>query len=363
MKLDTYGVDGIEVIDLNYNGNEAQGFAFGFYDTYTFNMFSNTIEGYEFGIYATSASDIIMSDASFCNNMIDLYASSNSSIYATQSSLSYPGSYIGPCSFGTMLEPCGSGGMFKSNSSQNEQIVNDNLKGANSAFRALLSDENIVKHFTLAEESKSKIIAVITKYKNALSINLSQSETNEALRKLSSCYTMLDEVAVYADYVSSLISNKSVSKEMKRFLIPSIVSVGNYNNAINLIDEILAYKDIPLDLEYELLYEKGTIQKYYLEEEKLSEEVFLNLYRKAGDHILAQYAKVQLENQSGLDDENKSINDDNVESNENYEISSYPNPFNPTTTIAYKIPKDGFVNLIVYNMLGQEVVQLVNQNQ
>jgi hypothetical protein len=38
-----------------------------------------------------------------------------------------------------------------------------------------------------------------------------------------------------------------------------------------------------------------------------------------------------------------------------YQLTNYPNPFNPTTTINYQIPSDGYINLVVYDMLGREL--------
>jgi hypothetical protein len=40
---------------------------------------------------------------------------------------------------------------------------------------------------------------------------------------------------------------------------------------------------------------------------------------------------------------------------------NYPNPFNPSTTIEFSIPYTGFVNLEVYNSLGESVTVLLNE--
>ena len=42
---------------------------------------------------------------------------------------------------------------------------------------------------------------------------------------------------------------------------------------------------------------------------------------------------------------------------------NYPNPFNPTTTISYSIPKASDVQLVVYDVLGREVMSLVNEKK
>ncbi len=40
---------------------------------------------------------------------------------------------------------------------------------------------------------------------------------------------------------------------------------------------------------------------------------------------------------------------------------NYPNPFNPSTVINFAVPKTSMVNLVVYDVLGREVITLVNE--
>ncbi|MBN1301016.1 MAG: T9SS type A sorting domain-containing protein, partial [Melioribacteraceae bacterium] len=44
-----------------------------------------------------------------------------------------------------------------------------------------------------------------------------------------------------------------------------------------------------------------------------------------------------------------------------YSVSNYPNPFNPSTNINYQLKETGHVTIRVYDMLGREVAELVNE--
>ena len=41
--------------------------------------------------------------------------------------------------------------------------------------------------------------------------------------------------------------------------------------------------------------------------------------------------------------------------------SSYPNPFNPVTKISYDLANDGYVSIIIYDVLGRRISELVNE--
>lgn len=48
---------------------------------------------------------------------------------------------------------------------------------------------------------------------------------------------------------------------------------------------------------------------------------------------------------------------------EDYKLKqNYPNPFNPTTTIEFSLPVANNISLTIYNMIGQEVISLVDKS-
>ncbi len=63
-----------------------------------------------------------------------------------------------------------------------------------------------------------------------------------------------------------------------------------------------------------------------------------------------------------VDPENTEVDEDKVIKVFKLASTNYPNPFNPTTTIAYEVPVTSNVNITVYDTNGREIETLVNEN-
>jgi len=63
-------------------------------------------------------------------------------------------------------------------------------------------------------------------------------------------------------------------------------------------------------------------------------------------------------------DETVGVEDHNYTVPETFQLyQNYPNPFNPSTSIRFAIPQEAKVNIKVYNILGKEITQLLNETR
>lgn len=72
-----------------------------------------------------------------------------------------------------------------------------------------------------------------------------------------------------------------------------------------------------------------------------------------GEVLKTSLGLLESGNQAGDGDNSLIVSKDEVEDNFSL-IGNYPNPFNPKTTITFKIPERGFVEIKIYDVLGKE---------
>jgi lysophospholipase L1-like esterase len=82
---------------------------------------------------------------------------------------------------------------------------------------------------------------------------------------------------------------------------------------------------------------------------------------ETGHHMMAEAVDLAL---FGASETSGSIDVETGNQLNNFSLlQNYPNPFNPSTKILYNIPKESFVTLRVYDVAGNEITTLVNEEK
>jgi tetratricopeptide (TPR) repeat protein len=216
-------------------------------------------------------------------------------------------------------------------------------------------------------EKEGKIDEAITHYKNMVASDIA---CGPALTKIA-LLTRKNKKGDIKPYLTDLLDTKTnKNDEVINLLANVTLQDGDYAGAMKLYDKVIAeYPD-------NMTATFARVDKLFaaLHVEKNKEKAASLLSELQSMHItdpglisLLQSANMSIYGESSsYEQRNKAISKADAASSlpKEYSLSNnYPNPFNPATSISYELPKDGEVSLVVYDVLGEVVKSLVNEQQ
>lgn len=203
-----------------------------------------------------------------------------------------------------------------------EEIINGSYDSKYSPL-ALLA---LYEFKLIQSNAKSPDNSVIIGWTNT--VNTLNSSSENSLRPFA-LRLLARDAALSNDTTKMLRYDKEIVKNYP----------GNDNELASLYDLVLYYSEIGNN-------------------SSLADKYFSRMKEAYPDGDLTFLAETELGVKSDLK-MNKKVTTSDIPK-ENVLNNAYPNPFNPTTTIKYQLPRDGFVTLKIYDMLGREVKTLVS---
>jgi len=241
--------------------------------------------------------------------------------------------------------------------------------GTSDLSQANTADADLDKAHKL--QLDGKFDEAIAEYDNYINANPTDSKSAYALVRIDECYKLSGKEGA-VNYLDNTIKNKAnknnefdaVSLELKN---QYLIQDKRFEEAVTNFNKLAETYKTNEDVEKHSLFNAGYVYLTYLDDYKKATDKFVELAAKYPDDDLVFESKyllgqVNANNQQRLASPNISQSDLPVPTD--YALDqNYPNPFNPVTTITYQLPKSGSVTLKIYDMLGKEVITLVNEQK
>lgn len=203
------------------------------------------------------------------------------------------------------------------------QVINEELQNALFELDVIIANASNSYELLYANLDKLRILSMLD--------SSSGGDNSNSIISIPELYNLLKSDL-------SKISNKSMMNSKQE-----MTKIKSSNSKFDYL-----LKRIPKNLED--LNNKSNNQLKEIMKDKMMYEILINNYIPNVPPIRSEEYKSKNKNGS-----NNSIP-------AKYELSqNHPNPFNPTTSIMYSIPKDGFVSLKIYDITGREIKTLVNE--
>ncbi len=319
------------------------------------------------GVYQNAYSNVNYNY--FCTNTKDIVAYAGA--YVTASSNTYSGdpsqttgAYGGYISISGTTNQCG-GSLAKGSLPQTypgsySSEFSTFADSYNKLLQSISYEDRKNKNYD-AEKLKGKYKRLIRDIEKFVEKYESIEEAKLALGILAQGYRIVNDNNGLADFLSKLSKNKkytALKSHVKRYEAEANKTKGLYDDALANLDEAISTTGLDDNFVCEVLFEKSNIAKYHLDDVNTANQLLNTIIRDYPDSYMSILAAREFKN-AGVEIPKLAVAE--VAQPEEFDLSTHPNPFNPSTTISYSIPEKGHVVLKIYDILGKEVSQLVNE--
>jgi subtilisin family serine protease/tetratricopeptide (TPR) repeat protein len=243
----------------------------------------------------------------------------------------------------------------------NRGVVIPQLKKVSNTISSDIKDELIRARGLAYSEKFNEAMDI---YKSVLSTNRGNEYTAQILTGILYIYRitrdkgLLEYLRVYSRGEENPFAKIAYSNALIASGYVEEALLGYEEVAKNNPSSIHAIQSL-IQQSYIYYFDKNDIKKaneILVELEKIAEE----------DDIDVKQLKAVITNGIGIYEGSEDFTDNNDEEKETevkvagYSLGNYPNPFNPTTNIQFTIPKNEYVKLVVYDITGRIVKELVN---
>jgi tetratricopeptide (TPR) repeat protein len=344
---------------------------------------SNTnINNNGYAVYATNSSNFELykngsgNVLGLCGNVnYEFYAISNAYVKSTW--CSFPIGGIRKYQYsGGLVDIISPGICSLSKSNNNEEYVQSDNNSKDPTYdefykvnikyldlSRIICDDNFAKGNFDKKKFKEDFKNVIDDFTGFIIKNPHHNLSKTALTTVTHCLRLLDDYEAIKLLVQNIESNKNLtnlSGLSKRIMFDYYINEMNFESALNTADQIIKGNSDDTTLICDAIYAKGLLYQYNLNKKEEAINCYEKIIKDFSDKGYISLASFQLENLGQIvERETKQVS---INKDCGINISNFPNPFNPITTIYYYIPKDGKVTLRVFDILGREVITLVNEN-
>ena len=362
------GSDDISSCSIGLNAAASSG-----YEVYTSHSDDNT------SISSSNSANVHVYHSWFCEPVTyDFSATSSGHLDALDCYFVIPGHPVSYTSGGGTVTHSGdmscvskisnnTGGKYGPSAMQikSDDSVETEFSKVNTSYFTLLKTINEAEEKGISgnEVLKNQFLNIAIDFKNFIDKNPQSSLARVALTTTANSFGLFDDNNGMKSFLDEIINDEklaSLKGNAENLMIDYYSNIEDYDNAISTADASINNYKSDDQLLCEGLLKKGLILSHKLKQQEKAIECFSAIVNSYPDNSLAEFAKNQLEELGVKFDEPANTASDN---NEGLSTSSYPNPFNPTTIINYTLPENERVVIKVYDILGREVKELVNEQK